>query len=80
MSVNLTDNYIIPKVLSQFKFRWLIYGAVAYYGLKLLNDKGYLPKQANGALDLMDEGIEMAKEKMGLRRTEKVEPVRNALH
>ncbi|MBC7466293.1 MAG: hypothetical protein H7256_09900 [Bdellovibrio sp.] len=80
MSVNLTDSYIIPKVLSQFKFRWLVYGAVGYYGLKLLNEKGLLPKQANGALDLVDEGIEMAKEKMGLRRTEKVEPSRQVLH
>lgn len=70
MSVNLAEAYIIPKIVSKIKFRWLIFGAVAYYGIKLLNEKGLLPKQANTALDLVDEGIEMAKEKLGITSNE----------
>lgn len=57
--------YVAPKVMRGFRFRWLVYGAAAYYGIKMLNSRGILPKQTGAALDLIDRGIGMAKQRVG---------------
>lgn len=60
--------YIGPKVLSNFRFKWLVYGAAAYYGLRFMNKRGILPKQTDAALNLIDRGIGFAKEQVGIGR------------
>lgn len=57
--------YMAPKLMKGFRLRWLVYGAAAYYGLKFLNKRGVLPNQTGAALDLIDRGIDMAKERVG---------------
>lgn len=57
--------YVAPKVIKGFQFRWLIYGAAAYFGLKYLNKRGILPNQTGAALNLIDRGLDLAKEQMG---------------
>lgn len=59
-------SYIAPKVFRGFRFRWLVYGAAAYYGLKFLNKRGILPKQTDAALNLIDRGINVAKQRVGI--------------
>ena len=65
---NLAAAYVVPALLSRVKLRWLAFGAIAYYGLKILNEKGMLPAQAGHALDAVDRGIDMAKEKVGFSK------------
>jgi hypothetical protein len=62
---NMAAASVAPTVLKNFKLRWVFFGVAAYYGLKLLNKKGVLPKQTDAALGFIDQGIDMAKEKMG---------------
>jgi hypothetical protein len=57
----LTAGYIAPKVLGGFKFRWLAYGAIAYFGLRMMSKRGIFPKQADAALDVIDKGIDTVK-------------------
>lgn len=57
---------VAPKLMKNFKFSWLIYGAVAYYALRLLNKKGIMPKQTDAALNLIDKGVDFAKSQVGL--------------
>lgn len=73
--------YVAPKVLKNFKWQWLVYGAVAYYALKLMSKKGILPNQTGPAVDFIDNGIDkgvgFAKESLGFAKkavneTEKV--------
>jgi hypothetical protein len=52
-------------IIKGFRFRWLVYGAVAYYGIRYLNQRGILPKQTGFALGLFDRGIDLAKRQMG---------------
>lgn len=65
-----------PKIARHVRFSWLIYGAVAYFGLRYLNKKGVFSRQTGMALNLMDRGIDTAKEHMGLKteRSEKHDP------
>lgn len=53
-------------ILKNFKFRWIVYGAVAYYGIRYLNQRGVMPKQTGFALGLFDKGFALAKRQMGL--------------
>ncbi len=64
---NMAVAGLVPRVMKGFKFRWLLFGAAAYYGLKMLNKRGILPKQTDAALGFIDQGIDMAKEKMGFQ-------------
>ena len=41
---------LAPKVIRAFRFRWLVYGAVAYFGLRLMKQNGIFEKQADAAL------------------------------
>lgn len=56
---------IAPKLLGRFRLRWLLYGAAAYYGLKLMSRNGIFSKQADAALDVIDRGIDVAKSRVG---------------
>jgi hypothetical protein len=49
-----------------FKFSWLLWGAAAYYGLKLMSKRGIFPEQSDKALDLINRGISAAKQRAGL--------------
>lgn len=60
------EAYIAPKVLSKVKWTWLLYGAAAYFGLRYMSKRGILPKQTNAALDVIDRGIDLAKQRVGL--------------
>lgn len=60
--------YIAPKVLSRFRFRWLIYGAAAYFGLRYMSKRGIFPKQADAALDVIDKGIDAVKTQVGMKK------------
>ena len=57
--------FVAPKLLSKFRFRYLVYGAAAYYGLKYLSSRGVFPKQTGAAVDLIDKGIDLAKNQVG---------------
>ena len=66
---NLALGILIPAVLSRIRLRWIAYGAIAYFGLRLLKDQGVLPQQADQAFDKIDRGIDAAKEKMGIGKS-----------
>lgn len=55
-----------PKIVRNFKWTWVIYGVAAYYGLKYLNKRGILPKQTGAVLGAIDQGIDLAKNQVGL--------------
>ncbi len=65
---NLAVGILVPAVLARIKLRWVAFGIVAYYGLRLLNQQGVLPKQAHQAFDSIDRGIDAAKEKIGFNK------------
>ncbi len=65
---NLAAAYIVPALLTRVKLRWIALGVIAYYGLKILSEKGVLPDQAHKALDAVDHGIDLAKEKIGFSK------------
>ncbi len=65
---NVAAAYIVPTLLSRVKLRWVAFGVIAYYGLKILNEKGILPVQAGKALDAVDRGIDVAKEQIGFSK------------
>lgn len=44
-----------------FKLRWIAYGALAYFGLRMMSKRGIFPKQADAALDAIDKGIDTVK-------------------
>ena len=67
-----------PKLIRNFRFSWLVYGAVAYFGIRYLNRKGVLPKQTGMAMNAMNRGIDTAKEHLGLK-TEAPQPD-NVIH
>ncbi len=54
-----------PSFIRGFRLSWLLYGAAAYFGLKYLNKSGILTKQTGAALDMIDQGIDTMKEKVG---------------
>ncbi len=70
---NIAAGILVPAILTRLKLRWLAIGALAYYGLHLLNKKGVLPQQAHQAMDTIDRGIDRgidaAKEKIGFNKT-----------
>jgi hypothetical protein len=55
--------YVAPKILKNFKFRWIFYGAAVYYGLRVLKRRGY---NVDSALNLIDHGVDYAKKNFGL--------------
>lgn len=57
----IAAGYIAPKVLRGFKLRWIAYGALAYFGLRMMSKRGIFPKQADAALDVIDKGIDTVK-------------------
>lgn len=65
---NLAVGILVPALLARIKLRWVAFGVAAYYGLRLLNQQGVLPQQANQAFDTIDRGIDAAKEKIGLNK------------
>ncbi len=65
---NLAVGILVPAILARIKLRWVAFGVAAYYGLRLLNQQGVLPKQAHQAFDSIDRGIDAAKEKIGFNR------------
>ncbi|MBC7741478.1 MAG: hypothetical protein H7061_04720 [Bdellovibrionaceae bacterium] len=68
-AVNKAAIVAAPSLLSRFKLRYLVLGVGAYYALKMLRSRGALPKQADAALDYIDRGIDMAKDRVGLSGT-----------
>lgn len=58
-----------PRILRAFRFRWLIFGAVAYYGLRLMSKRGIFPEQADAALNVIDKGIGALRNHVGLGGT-----------
>ena len=66
---NLALGILVPAVLSRIRLRWVAFGVAAYYGLRLLNQKGVLPQQAHQAFDSIDRGIDAAKEKIGFSKS-----------
>lgn len=66
--------FVAPKLLSGFKFRWLVYGAAAYFALRQMSKRGIFPKQADAALDVIDDGLDMVKAKVGLGSTAESAP------
>ncbi len=67
---HLAAAYLVPAILTRVKLRWIAFAAVAYYGLKMLNDRGALPAQADQAFRAIDRGIDAAKEKIGFKKSE----------
>jgi len=68
MSPNLTQAataVVGTKLLRGFRFRWIVYGAAVYYGLRLMSKRGIFPKQADAALDVIDRGLDVAKRQVG---------------
>lgn len=55
-----------PMLLRGFRLRWLVYGAAAYFGLRMLSKNGIFQKQADAALDVIDKGIGAVKQQVGL--------------
>ena len=53
--------YLVPKIARNFKMKWVIYGAAAYYGLRFLRSRGIMANQADFALNLIDRGIHTVK-------------------
>ena len=66
---NLALGIIVPALLAKIRLRWVAFGVLAYYGLRLLNQKGVLPQQAHEAFDSIDRGIDAAKEKIGFSKS-----------
>ncbi len=60
---------IAPKVLRAFRFSWLVYGAIAYYGLRFMSKRGIFPDQADAALNVIDRGLGALKNQVGLGGT-----------
>ena len=56
---NLALGIIVPALLAKIRLRWVAFGVLAYYGLRLLNQKGVLPQQAHEAFDSIDRGIDL---------------------
>ena len=71
---------IAPKVLKGFRFRWLAYGAIAYWGLRMMSKRGIFPKQADAALDVIDRGVNVLKEQAGLRTQSPVAAAESIIH
>lgn len=72
MNPNITQaagTYLAPKFLRAFRLRYLIFGAMAYYGLRLMSKRGIFPEQADAALDVIDRGIGALKNQVGLGST-----------
>ena len=65
---NIAAAYLVPVLLARVKLRWIAFGVIAYYGLKILSEKGVLPDAAHKALDAVDHGIDLAKEKIGFSK------------
>lgn len=61
--------YMAPKILRKFRWQWLLYGVAAYYALKLMRNRGILPKQTGAAVDFLDHEIDVIKEKIGFQKT-----------
>lgn len=58
--------FIAPKLIARgFRLHWLAIGAAAYFGLRYMNKRGIFPEQTKTALDLIDRGIDIAKEQIG---------------
>ncbi len=53
------------QMLRGFRLRWLVYGAAAYYALRLMSKNGIFAKQADAALDVIDRGIDTVKTQVG---------------
>ena len=64
---NVATAYLGPKILKRFTWQYVALGIAAYYGLKLLSRKGILPHQTGKAVDLIDQGIDFAKEQIGIK-------------
>jgi hypothetical protein len=58
--------FVAPQLLRNIKFRWIVMGVAAYYALRYLSRRGILPEKADAALDLIDKGIDTAKQSVGL--------------
>lgn len=56
----------LRQLLWLLKWQWIFYGVAAYYGLKLLKQWGVFPKQTGAAVDLIDQGVDIAKKQIGL--------------
>ncbi len=69
--------YIAPKLLKAFRLRWLVFGAAAYFGLRLMSKRGIFPKQADAALNAIDKGIDAVKSRVGF--THKPKPAAEAI-
>ena len=55
------------QMLRGFRLRWLVYGAAAYFGLRLMSKNGIFAKQADAALDVIDRGIDTVKTQVGFK-------------
>ncbi len=71
---------LAPTVARRIGLRWIIFGVAAYYGLKLLNKKGILPKETDAALGFIDKGINLAKETIGAQASNALSGAKKAIH
>ena len=55
-----------PRALRAVRFKWIVWGVAAYYGLKYLNKRGIMPDQTGAAIGLIDKGIDYAKSQIGM--------------
>ena len=58
--------YIAPKLIGGFKFRYVVYGIAAYLALREMSRRGIFPKQTDAALGAIDQGLSLAKDRLGL--------------
>lgn len=62
---NKTQMFVGAQLLRGFRLRWLVYGAAAYFALRLMSKNGIFAKQADAALDVIDRGIDNVKTQVG---------------
>lgn len=58
---NAAHAYLAPKIVRNFKMKYLVYGAAVYYGLRFMRSRGILANQADFALNIIDRGISTVK-------------------
>ena len=45
------------KLYKKMDFNLLLYGVAAYYGIKFLNSRGYLPTEASGLFETVERRV-----------------------
>ena len=74
---NAAAAIVAPTLLKNFKLRWVVYGAAAYFGLRYLNKRGILPKQTGAALDLIGQGVDVVRQRVGIGESNQASAIRH---